>query len=148
MKINITFLPQGKYDMKVYALRVSMCLIEIAVTNSILITIMLFFVVVFFLYWIAPTITLQPEVAAISPGQDEIVLQCLTNSNRFSVAWTSGSSSTVLSSDSTYRESVPPQSREYTCSVRIPDNNVVLASATVVVRDVQSKFCLVFFSCV
>ncbi len=45
-----------------------------------------------------------------------------------------------LSFNTTYKEDVPPHSSEYTCLVRGPDASTVLATATVVVRNVQGTF--------
>ena len=80
-----------------------------------------------------------PEIATIVPGQNEIVLECRTNSASLSVMWTS-ENGRLLGSNRIYREGVPPASREYTCSVRGPDSNTILANATVVVRNVEGKF--------
>lgn len=84
-----------------------------------------------------PVLTLVPEVAAVLPGQEEVVLSCTTNSDRLSVRWLSDGS--ILSYNSTYRVQLPSESSSYNCSIIDPISDTILISAAVPVINVQGK---------
>jgi hypothetical protein len=85
-----------------------------------------------------PLLILQPEVATVLPGQEEVTLSCMTtDSARLSVRWTAGNSEQVLSTDTSYRVSLPSESTSYRCSVIDNATNTTLTSDSVSLRNVQ-----------
>lgn len=95
----------------------------------------------FIFYYVAPTLTLIPEVATILPGQEEIILMCITNSASLRVTWYSSSFPVAVGHNSTLRVEVVPDTTdmEYNCSVTDPTSGNVVATAVVPVRRIQGE---------